>query len=132
GLRDPAHLGFEPLRDVRPHDHGADDLAVAAAPGPDRGHRLDEVAGGELADRGDLLAAEPAPERRRPELARGEVTDDRIPDVQELPALRVEDGQRADRQELLLLGEEGGERLAAVLAEQALAIDGAGDVLAGP
>ena len=58
GLRDPAHLLLEPLGHVGADHHRAHHVAVAAARRPDRRHRLDEVAGGQLAHGRDLLAGQ--------------------------------------------------------------------------
>src|SRR5207249_9486992 len=96
----------------------------------DRRDRLDQVPRGQLADGGDFLPGEAALELHLAQLARGEVAEDRILDVDELLAPAVEDGQRADRQQSLLLGQVGGERLAAVLGQAALAVGRARDVLA--
>src|SRR6185436_10247503 len=105
-------------------------LALAGAPGPDRRDALDEIPGRELADGGDLLAAEAPLELRLVELAGGEVAEDRVLDVDQLLSLRVEDGERAEREQVLLFHEKGGQRLPAIVGQQVVAVDQARDVLA--
>src|SRR5581483_5364506 len=79
---------------------------------------------------GDLLAAEAPLELRLVELAGGEVAEDRVLDVDQLLSLRVEDGERAEREQVLLFHERGGQRLPAIVGQQVVAVDQARDVLA--
>src|SRR5262249_40232875 len=130
GLGNATHLGLQALRHVRAHDDRADHVPLAPAYRPDRRDRLDQIARRQLADGGDLLTRQPALELHLAELPRGHVAERWILDVDDLAAARVENGQRADRQEVLLLDQEGGERVAAILVEEVLAVDHARDVLA--
>ena len=111
------------------HDHHADHAALAAPRHPDRHHRLDEVAGGELAHRGELLPGDALPQLVLVDVARREIAEDGVLHVDQLLALRAEDGDRADPEPVLLLDEVGGQRLPARLGEEPVAIDHAADVL---
>ena len=120
---------LEPLGDVRADHHDAHDGALSAACRPDRDDRLDEVAGRQLADGGELLPGGALAQLRLVHLARCQVAEDRILDVHELLALGAEDGDRAQSEPVLLLDEIRRQRFAPVFGQEPLAIDHAADQL---
>ena len=114
---------------MRAHDHDAHDAARAAARRPDRHHRLDEVAGRELAHGGELLAGSALSQLALVDLSGREVAEDRILDVDQLLALRAEDGDGAEPEPVLLLDQVRRQRLAPVVGQHPFAIDDATDLL---
>ena len=92
-------------------DHPDHAAALAGLRHPDRNDRLHEVAGGELAYRGELLPGDALPQLVLVDVPRREVAEDRVLDVDQLLPLRAEEGDRADPEPVLLLDEAGRQRL---------------------
>ncbi len=113
----------------RADDHDAHDAALGAVRRPDRDDGLDEVAGCELAHRGELLSGGALAQLVLVHVPRREIAQDRILDMDQLLPLRPEDGDRADPEPVLLLDEVGRQRLAPCVSEESIAIDHAADVL---
>src|SRR5207245_9699849 len=114
---------LEPLGDVRgDNDDTGDARLRAAGLRPDGHEGLDEVPGRQLADGRDLLAGEPALELALVHVAGLEVAEHGVLDVYELLPLRVEDGERADPELLLMLDQVCRESLAQEHAEEPVAV----------
>src|SRR5262249_34369439 len=127
-LFDAADLRLEPLGDVGADHDGADHapICVAADDGDDG---LDEVARGQLPYRRDGLPAQSEQELTLVDVARGQVGETRVLDVDELLAARSEHRQRGQPELLLLFDQVGGQGLSPGFAEQAVTVDHARHVL---